>query len=115
MDPAPRPNQHRGQLRPGQVVHLRTPDNARLDGAAAKIVRVETWGAHVLTAAAGTGQFRALHEEIVVDGADTNAARIEARDKGMTGDACETCGGFNMVRSGPCLKCLDCGAAGGCG
>jgi ribonucleoside-diphosphate reductase alpha chain len=38
----------------------------------------------------------------------------EARMKGYTGDACETCGSMAMVRNGTCTKCLDCGSTSGC-
>lgn len=41
----------------------------------------------------------------------------QARAAGATGDVCQNCQSTMMVRSGAggCLKCLDCGAAGGCG
>lgn len=33
----------------------------------------------------------------------------------FTGDICHDCGGPNMVRTGTCLTCQDCGtASGGC-
>ncbi|MCM0020824.1 MAG: hypothetical protein NBV67_12575, partial [Tagaea sp.] len=38
----------------------------------------------------------------------------EARMKGYTGDACETCGSMAMVRNGTCTKCVDCGSTSGC-
>jgi ribonucleoside-diphosphate reductase alpha chain len=38
----------------------------------------------------------------------------EARMKGYTGDACETCGSMAMVRNGTCTKCIDCGSTSGC-
>ncbi len=31
----------------------------------------------------------------------------EARMKGYTGDACESCGSMSMVRNGTCTKCID--------
>ena len=37
-----------------------------------------------------------------------------ARLKGYTGDACDECGCFTMVRNGACLKCVNCGATSGC-
>lgn len=41
---------------------------------------------------------------------------VSGTEFGYTGDVCGFCGGSRMVRSGPsCLKCLDCGEAGGCG
>lgn len=33
---------------------------------------------------------------------------------GFTGNACHACGGFQMVRSGTCERCLDCGETTGC-
>jgi ribonucleoside-diphosphate reductase alpha chain len=40
--------------------------------------------------------------------------RAEARMKGYTGDSCEECGNFTMVRNGTCLKCDTCGNTTGC-
>ncbi len=40
-------------------------------------------------------------------------ARI-ARLQGYTGDACPSCGNFTLVRSGTCLKCVNCGGTTGC-
>lgn len=37
-----------------------------------------------------------------------------ARLGGFTGEMCESCGGANMVRSGTCSTCLDCGSTSGC-
>ncbi len=34
---------------------------------------------------------------------------------GFTGDSCDRCGSMNMVRTGSCQTCQDCGAAGSCG
>jgi hypothetical protein len=34
---------------------------------------------------------------------------------GYTGIPCDACGGPNTVRSGKCLTCMDCHAAGECG
>lgn len=55
-------------LRPGDAVRLNTPDNLTLHGAPAKVVEVTDWGAHVATAAAATGRFRALYDEMDRDG-----------------------------------------------
>ncbi|MBZ0273895.1 vitamin B12-dependent ribonucleotide reductase [bacterium] len=38
----------------------------------------------------------------------------QARQKGFTGDPCEECGQFTMVRNGTCLKCVTCGSTSGC-
>lgn len=32
----------------------------------------------------------------------------------FTGDVCPDCGGLNMIRSGTCAVCGDCGATTGC-
>lgn len=32
-----------------------------------------------------------------------------------TGNVCDNCGSFRMVRSGACEVCLECGTSGGCG
>ena len=46
---------------------------------------------------------------------DGNHERVkEARLKGFTGDVCESCGSFTMVRNGTCLKCTTCGETSGC-
>lgn len=37
-----------------------------------------------------------------------------SRLQGYTGDDCQTCGQFTMVRNGTCLKCDSCGATSGC-
>jgi ribonucleoside-diphosphate reductase alpha chain len=42
--------------------------------------------------------------------------RVEqAKATGKTGDICPTCGSFNMVRTGSCVTCQDCGNNSGCG
>ncbi|MBT5654512.1 MAG: vitamin B12-dependent ribonucleotide reductase, partial [Alphaproteobacteria bacterium] len=38
----------------------------------------------------------------------------EARMKGFSGDACNECGNFTLVRNGTCLKCETCGSTSGC-
>jgi ribonucleoside-diphosphate reductase alpha chain len=38
----------------------------------------------------------------------------EAKTKGYTGDICQHCGSFTMVRNGTCLKCMTCGETSGC-
>jgi ribonucleoside-diphosphate reductase alpha chain len=40
--------------------------------------------------------------------------RTQARMKGYTGEACDECGNFTLVRNGTCLKCDTCGATTGC-
>ena len=38
----------------------------------------------------------------------------EAKLKGYSGDACQECGNFTLVRNGSCLKCITCGSTTGC-
>lgn len=86
---------------PGTPIRLVT-DNPRLDGAAAVVVAVTEWGAHVRTAAAASGQYRAHWSEMAPYGSPT-------------GDVCKICGGFQLVRTGSCVTCMGCGTNEGCG
>lgn len=46
---------------------------------------------------------------------DTLSSKMsQAKAQGYTGDACQECGSFTMVRNGTCLKCNTCGATSGC-
>ena len=47
--------------------------------------------------------------------AQVAGSRATAMAKGYTGDMCDVCQQFTMRRSGTCLTCDLCGAAGGCG
>lgn len=40
--------------------------------------------------------------------------RQQARFRGYTGDVCNMCGNFTMVRTGTCLQCASCGQTTGC-
>ena len=41
--------------------------------------------------------------------------QVRVPQSGFTGDMCNECGNFRMVRTGTCLTCLDCGStSGGC-
>lgn len=40
---------------------------------------------------------------------------LEAQAKGYTGEACDNCGTFAMVRTGKCSTCQNCAGTGGCG
>jgi hypothetical protein len=40
--------------------------------------------------------------------------RETSRLQGYTGDACDSCGNFTLVRNGTCLKCNSCGSTSGC-
>ncbi len=93
-------------MRPGDKVRLVTPDNPRLNGAQGVIRTITVYGAIISTKAAGSGEFRALFEEIVEDG--MNGA-------GYTGDICSNCGSIRVRRAGSCGCCDDCGTTTGCG
>jgi hypothetical protein len=95
-----------GQLRPGDRVRLSTPRNPRLDGAAAVVKEMTAWGAVVATAAAGSGEYRALFSEMVpaAGGVPT-----------PTGNVCQRCGSPDMRRAGACEVCGTCGESSGCG
>jgi hypothetical protein len=99
----------RPTLHPGTRVVLNTPDNPRLHGTGAVVVSLAGWGAHVDAPAAATGRFRAAWSEMVIPEANGHA-----RPAPM-GDVCVQCGSLNMVRSGSCLTCQDCGTNTGCG
>ena len=61
-------------------------------------------------AAAPTEETRVAALDIAIQA--TN--RETARDRGYTGDECQECGSFAMVRNGTCLKCENCGSTTGC-
>jgi hypothetical protein len=97
-------------LKPGDRVELVTPDNPRLNGAAATVRAVESWGAHVDTPAAAAGRFRAAWHEMRVVG----RGPVKAGGQ-QTGRFCPACGGAQVVRTGSCETCQDCGHNEGCG
>ena len=93
----------------GDKVTINTPDNQRLHGHGAIVFAVEPWGVHVSTTV-GSGRFRALWSEVTF-----NKAQAHARPETDSGVFCDFCGSMNMIRTGSCLTCGDCGTAGGCG
>ena len=97
-------------------VTLNIPENERLHLALAQVVSLEAWGAHVATDAAATGQFRASWGEMLPP-AGVNGVHISATSKyaETSGECCDACGSFRMVRTGACQTCQDGGTAGGCG
>lgn len=118
----------------GQRVMVFTPENPRLHGTEATVKETYQWGAVLYAPAAGSGEFRALWEEMrpmqetvrkvptPLDSAELGERFLAAapeptdlRDAGYTGDICDKCGSGRVLRSGPCLKCVNCGEAGGCG
>ena len=45
------------------------------------------------------------------------ASSLEVGQKGeggFTGDTCDKCGSFSIIRTGSCTTCQDCGSSGGC-
>jgi hypothetical protein len=94
-------------LNVGDRVRLNVPLNARLHGAAAVVREVTAYGARVATAAAATGEFRALASEVV-------PARGAGREQGYEGDPCPVCGAMRLRRNGSCLICDECYSTTGC-
>jgi ribonucleoside-diphosphate reductase alpha chain len=62
---------------------------------------------HLAAAKAGEPRFAERGPKVMT-------AAEKARLQGYTGDACEECGSFTMVRNGACAKCDTCGASSGC-
>lgn len=125
-------------------VRINNEDNPRLHGALALVIKVEEWGCHLSTLASASGRYRATWEEMTpvspnplpVDSEASydeyqpqtveaylskpktkNEMTREAKEKGFTpsGDFCVNCGSADMVRTGACLSCLNCGTGGSCG
>lgn len=86
----------------GDRVRLNTPDNARMHQTEATITGLTDWGAYLDAPAAASGQFRALWSEM-------------ERAVEYVGECCAFCGSLNLIRTGACKTCQDCGNAGGCG
>jgi len=97
-------------LRQGQRYRLNCPDNDRLHDAECVVSRLTDYGAVVACAAAASGEYRALASELVPAGTKPDPGK-----SGYTGNTCEKCGSFRMVRAGACECCQDCGTSGGCG
>ena len=73
----------------------------------------QSTGATVQLAAGESARFTIASGAL--DGADDKMRNMEeARMKGYTGDACDSCGNFTLVRNGTCLKCVTCGSTTGC-
>ncbi len=62
----------------------------------------------------GNGHAVGRQVEITRESLTVTAIRDTARLKGYEGDPCPECKQFTMVRSGTCLKCVNCGATSGC-
>lgn len=98
----------------GDMVTINTPDNSHLHGASAVVFSVEPWGVHLITMV-GSGKFRALWDEVVLTAHTPPRASSAARPEIDSGVFCDNCGSMNMLRTGSCFTCGDCGTAGGCG
>ena len=79
-------------------------DPTRESGASAGYLRLVHGGKPQLKAMGGSAS----------SGSASSSSLSLARKSGYTGDACESCGNFTMVRNGTCLKCLACGSTSGC-
>lgn len=92
-------------------VTLNTPENDRLHGKEGIIYEVTEYGAIVRTNV-GSGFFRALFSEMVLEGTETtNGVHVK---KEYTGNCCVDCGSTNLLRTGSCETCQDCGRSSGC-
>ncbi len=102
-------------IQQGTRVRLATPDNPRLDGAYGVVKTLTRYGAVVECKLAGSGEFRALWEEMVADTVRIDGS-ITLTAGTITGNACSDCGSLNMLRTGRgCETCQDCGSNTGCG
>lgn len=101
--------------KPGDTIRL-TTDNPYLDGAEGSVVRVEEWGAYIVTAAAATGAYRAAWSEmILIDSYNGHSENSDSsREMGYSGDICQKCGGSRLRRAGACFTCEDCGDSSSC-
>jgi len=94
------------EVKIGMEVLIDAPENPRLHESPAMVTELAEWGAHLNAPAAATGKFRALWFEM---------NKPAPRKAVQTGEACDMCGGFNIVRTGTCKTCQDCGDNSGCG
>ena len=52
--------------------------------------------------------------ETIAKKVNADEERVKALMQGYTGNSCDECGNFTMVRNGTCEKCDTCGATSGC-
>ncbi len=118
----------------GDEVRFVHTGNDVVEGHTGVIAELADFGAHCLTFATQTGRYRALWEEMERTGR-ADGAVVEALERSYdghlnepkssvlvsqggdaaTGEVCAECGGNMVRRGGPCLRCENCGASGGCG
>ena len=65
-------------------------------------------------AAAGSSRKEAGKSEAQAGQLRAGQLRQQALAQGYTGNSCDECGNFTMVRNGTCEKCDTCGATSGC-
>lgn len=93
------------------LVRINAPENERLHGTLATVLVVEEWGAHLHAPAAETQRFRAHWSEMEPVDKTTLAQKNGGH---YTGNSCSQCGSFDLMRSGTCETCLNCGHGNGC-
>lgn len=85
------------------------------NGKTAVVSSVEDWGVHALTNF-GSGRIRLHWTEFLPLGVtDLVNPDMTLQRKTPTGNPCPGCGGANLVRTGSCVTCQDCGYNEGCG
>lgn len=108
-------------VRPGDEVRLVTPENPHADGKPATVEFLTPWGA-ILKTGFGSGQFRALFEEmepaprvsVVVPVAASTNGHAPPPDERVSDEPCSRCGSQRFIQSGKCKTCAECGEPGGC-
>lgn len=98
------------RLQPGDQVRINAPGNERMHDTLATVIHLADWGAYLEAPAAATGRFRAAWSEMI-----PIAAAARTVPGAVSGEVCDRCGGSNLIRTGACLLCQDCGQSGGCG
>jgi hypothetical protein len=96
----------------GDQVRLVTPENARLHGTGARVVKLADWGAHLDAPAAATGKYRAAWSEM--ESVPQEVGRVGPLEY-VSDECCNTCGSDRMIQAGACKVCANCGTSGGCG
>ena len=92
-------------MKPGDILTLNTPTNTRLHGKPGTVGQLTDYGCVVKTAAAGSGEFRALPDEVVLTPVATvPTPKPAAKDLGYVGDSCTRCGSIMVRRNGSCKR-----------
>lgn len=100
-------------MQSGDQVRIHCPGNDRING---QIGVLGEWNGlwWLVRTLVGSGEYRALPEELEILKNGHPEKSQQARQMGYTGSICDLCGGCRMVRSGTCEKCEDCGITSGC-